>query len=121
MCPVIMSHNNRPVLAAGASGGRRILGAVFQVLTGIADFGMSVEQAAHHPRIDVSSAEECTADQRLAPDILAGLAEDGPLAVVEQTAVPVNFACPNVILRGPDGVATGISDFMSPWSAAVAR
>jgi gamma-glutamyltranspeptidase/glutathione hydrolase len=121
MCPVIMRHNNRPVLAAGASGGRRILGAVFQVLTGIADFGMTPEQAAHHPRIDVSSAEECTADQRLAADILAGLAEDGPLSVVEQTASPVNFACPNVIVQGVDGSRTGISDFMSPWSAAVAQ
>ncbi len=31
--------------AAGASGGRRIMAAVWQVLTFVADCGMSVEQA----------------------------------------------------------------------------
>ena len=33
--------------------------------------------------------------------------------------LPVNFACPNLIAR-EGGVATGISDVMSPWSAALA-
>ena len=33
---------------------------------------------------------------------------------------PVNFACPNLI-QIKDGVRTGISDVMSPWSAAVAQ
>ena len=121
MCPIVMKHNNQPVLAAGASGGRRIMAAVFQLMSFVADFGMTPEQAAHHPRIDVSSAEEVTADQRLAADILAGLAADGMLEVVENTAVPVNFACPNIIVQNPDGSRTGISDAMSPWSAAVAQ
>ena len=44
------------MLAGGASGGRRIMAAVFQLMTFLADFGMSVEDAAHHPRIDVSSS-----------------------------------------------------------------
>ena len=34
--------------------------------------------------------------------------------------MPVNFACPNLILQR-DGVRTGISDAVSPWSAAVAQ
>jgi gamma-glutamyltranspeptidase/glutathione hydrolase len=33
--------------------------------------------------------------------------------------MPVNFACPNMILRR-DGGFIGVSDVMSPWSAAVA-
>jgi len=40
---------------------------------------------------------------------------------VEHGAVPVNFACPNLIVQYPDGTRTGISDAASPWSAAVAQ
>lgn len=121
MCPVILKQDGRPVLAAGASGGRRIMAAVFQLMTYVADFGMTPEQAAHHPRLDVSGAEEITADARLGAGILAALEAEGGLEVVENTTVPVQFACPNVIVQGADGVRTGISDAMSPWSAAVAQ
>jgi len=34
---------------------------------------------------------------------------------------PDHFARPNLVLRGADGVNHGISDVMSPWSAAVAE
>ena len=97
------------------------MASVFQVLSFHADFAMSVEDAAHHPRIDVSSAEDVTADRRLAADILDGLAADGPLETVEHGAVPINFACPNIIVQHPDGTRTGISDVASPWSAALAQ
>jgi gamma-glutamyltranspeptidase/glutathione hydrolase len=40
---------------------------------------------------------------------------------VEHTAFPIRFACPNLVLRGADGINHGISDVMSPWSAAVAE
>ena len=60
------------------------------------------------------------ADQRLPADVLAALRAHGPVEEVEHGVVPVNFACPNLILV-QDGVRTGISDVMSPWSAAVAQ
>jgi gamma-glutamyltranspeptidase/glutathione hydrolase len=121
MCPIIMKHDDRPVAAIGASGGRRIMASVFQVLSFVADFGMTPEEAAHHPRIDVSSADAATADRRLSADILAALAAEGPTEVVESGAVPINFACPNIIVQRPDGTRTGISDVASPWSAALAQ
>ena len=121
MLPVILAENGRPFIAGGASGGRRILAAVFQLMTFIADFGMDVDTAAHHPRIDVSSVEGATADGRLPAAVRDALAADGPLEVVEHNAVPINFACPNVIVQAADGTRTGISDAASPWSAAVAQ
>jgi gamma-glutamyltranspeptidase/glutathione hydrolase len=121
MSPIIMRDGDRPWLAAGASGGRRILASVAQIMSFHADFGMSIEEAAHHPRIDVSSADKVSADQRLAPDILAALAADGPTDVVEHAVMPINFACPNMIVRDSDGTVRGISDAASPWSAAVAQ
>ena len=126
MSPVILRNDapgdsSRPWLAAGASGGRRILAAVAQVMTFIADFGMTAEEAAHQPRIDVSGPEGVSADRRLPPDIIAALAADGPTDIVEHGVMPINFACPNVILRDAEGSVTGISDAASPWSAAVAQ
>jgi len=121
MSPIILKDGDRPWLAAGASGGRRILAAVTQMMTFLADFGMDLEAAAHHPRIDVSGADHVSADRRLASDVIAALQADGPTEVVEHGVMPINFACPNVILQRGDGVRSGISDAASPWSAAVAQ
>jgi gamma-glutamyltranspeptidase/glutathione hydrolase len=109
-----------PMLAAGASGGRRIMAAVLQLTAFVAGFGMTPEAAAHLPRIDVSSPDQATADARLAPAILHALAADGPTEVLEHGVLPINFACPSLVLR-QDGVCIGIADAASPWSAAVAQ
>jgi gamma-glutamyltranspeptidase/glutathione hydrolase len=61
-----------------------------------------------------------TADSRLAADVLEAVQADGPTEVVEHGVLPVNFACPNLVMQ-QDGVRTGISDAASPWSAAVAQ
>jgi len=121
MSPVIMRDGDRPWFAAGASGGRRILAAVTQMLAFVTDFGMKLEEAAHHPRIDVSDSEYLSADRRLPSDIIDALAADGPTEVVEHGVMPINFACPNAIIVGSDGMRTGISDAASPWSAAIAQ
>ena len=42
-------------------------------------------------------------------------------ALVEHTVWPANFACPNLVMRGEDGLNYGITDVMSPWSAAIAE
>ncbi|HEY8611606.1 MAG TPA: gamma-glutamyltransferase [Roseomonas sp.] len=123
MSPVTVTRagdDANPILAGGASGGRRILASVCQMLALQLDFGMGPEAAAHMPRVDVSGPDGVTADRRLAEDILGGLAQDGDLEVVEHAVLPVNFACPNFIARDGGGMATGITDVMSPWSAALA-
>jgi gamma-glutamyltranspeptidase/glutathione hydrolase len=122
MCPVIAAGaDGRPEIAAGASGGRRIMAAVAQMLSFVAEFGMDPEAAAHHPRVDVSGPDGATADDRLPAAVLDRLRADGPVEVVEHGVMPLNFACPNLIRRAPDGGVVGVSDAMSPWSAAVAQ
>ena len=105
---------------AGASGGRRIMAAVFQLMSFIADFGMDPEIAADHPRIDVSDPDEATADRRLAPEVLDALRADGALDVVQHTVMPVNFANPNMILQRA-GERIGVADAVGPWSAPLAQ
>ena len=120
MCPVIVSDAGRPMIAAGASGGRRIMAAVAQMLAFTLDFGMDPQAAAHHPRIDVSDPGGVNADSRLPADVLDALRAEGDLEVVDHCVMPVNFACPNLI-QLHEGQRTGISDVMSPWSAAIAQ
>jgi gamma-glutamyltranspeptidase/glutathione hydrolase len=121
MFPVILSDGGgRPWMAAGASGGRRIMAAVLQLTAFVAGFGMTPEAAAHQPRIDVSDPHNVTADARLDPDILRALQANGPTEVVEHGVLPINFACPNLVVQDT-GARTGISDAASPWSAAVAQ
>ncbi len=121
MNPVIVSRDGRPVIAAGASGGRRILAAVLQTLLFVLEFGMDPVQAAHHPRIDVSGESGVAMDPRLDPAIRSALSERFGAVEAEHAVLPVTYACPNMILREPDGGVIGITDVMSPWSAAVAE
>ncbi|WPB87078.1 gamma-glutamyltransferase [Sediminicoccus rosea] len=121
MCPVIaLDAKGMPEFAGGASGGRRIMAAVFQVFSYALDFAMEAEAASHHPRLDVSGPEGVTADRRLGEAVIAALAADSPVEVVEHAVMPVNFACPNMIQQKA-GMRVGVTDTMSPWSAAVAE
>ena len=121
MCPVVVTPKDGgwPRLAAGSSGGRRILASIYQTLAWQLDFGMSTEETAHQPRIDVSGPDSASADLRLSAETLAALDEAGPTARAEHSVLPINFACPNFVRVDRDG-AEGSSDAASPWSAAVA-
>jgi len=121
MCPVVVARDGRPRFGVGASGGRRILGAVLQMATFIVDFGMTPEEAAHHPRVDVSGDSGVALDRRLPSAVLDRLGNRPGASLVEHTVWPQRFACPNLVLRGEDGLNYGISDAMTPWSAAIAE
>jgi gamma-glutamyltranspeptidase/glutathione hydrolase len=121
MCPVVVARDGQPWFGVGASGGRRILGAVLQLASFVVDFGMDHEAAAHHPRIDVSGSERFGIDRRLCPEIVKRLLTEPGASLLEHTVLPARFACPNLVLHSADGRNHGISDVMSPWSAAVAE
>jgi gamma-glutamyltranspeptidase/glutathione hydrolase len=121
MCPLVGARDGRARFGVGASGGRRILAAVVQLASFIVDFAMTPEEAAHHPRIDVGGDSGIAIDRRLGEAIRERLARRTGAALVEHTAWPSRFACPNLVLRGEDGLNYGVTDVMSPWSAAVAE
>jgi gamma-glutamyltranspeptidase / glutathione hydrolase len=121
MCPLIVARDGRPRFGIGASGGRRILASVVQMASFIVDFGMGVDEAAHHPRVDVSGEDGLAIDRRLPEAVIDQLAGRRGAEIVEHTVWPARFACPNIVLRGEDGINHGVSDALSPWSAAVAE
>ena len=121
MLPLILRAGDRPILAAGASGGRRIMAATFQLMTYVADFGMDPEEAAHHPRIDVSGPDGIAADPGLGAEVLSALAADGPVSVLRRGIMPGNYANPSLVLAAEDGRRVAVADDRSPWSTALAQ
>ena len=105
--------------ALGASGGRKILPAVAQLATFLADFGMSLEDAFHHPRIDVSGGDAVIADDSLPVETLEALAQEHTVVTTRRAPYPYAFACPAGVLRNGEE-NQGATEIMSPWGEAVA-
>jgi gamma-glutamyltranspeptidase / glutathione hydrolase len=99
MCPVVATRNGKGWFAIGGSGGRKILPAIMQICSFLADFGMSLEEAFHQPRIDVSAPDKATADFRLDAKSIAAVAKVVPTTEVEAAVYPGNFANPIAVLR----------------------
>ena len=115
MCPTVAEFDDGRRMALGASGGRRILPAVAQLLSFLADFGMSPDDAAHCPRINVDGPDLVEADARLPAETLALLEDRFALGVRPHGVHPSSYACPNAVVWGPEsGAATGVAHVMSP-------
>jgi gamma-glutamyltranspeptidase/glutathione hydrolase len=122
MSPMIARRNGKAWFAIGASGGRKILPAVYQIASFIIDHGMTLENAFHQPRIDASGGETVSVDPRLPRAIRTAIADEFPITETELVVYPTNYACPSAVLRDPnEGTHYGITDVMSPWSGAVAQ
>jgi gamma-glutamyltranspeptidase / glutathione hydrolase len=120
-CPIVAKTGDGRRFAIGASGGRKILGAVLQLTQFMIDHGMSLEDAFHQPRIDVSDDHrEMLADEKLPPSVLDALRAQFPVATTRRHVFPYAFACPSGVLR-EHGLNAGCTEVMSPWGDAVAE
>ena len=63
--PVLAQAADGRRAAIGASGGRRILPAVTQLLSFVMDYGMDLDAVIHQPRIDASEGAVVIGDMRL--------------------------------------------------------
>lgn len=119
MCPVVLSRAGKPWVALGACGGRKIISAVTQLTSLLVDFAMPLGEAFATPRLDASTAS-VVCDRRMAPQILAGLAERLPVELAEDALYPAPFAMPSAVMRdGVTGRNTGMTHIASPAAAAV--
>src|SRR5262249_23212360 len=69
MCPGVVRRAAARGSARGASGGRRIMPAVAQILSFLVDYGMTLEEAFHQPRLDVSGEGRAILDDRVSADV----------------------------------------------------
>lgn len=119
VCPVLGEVGPRR-FALGASGGRKIVGAVAQIASFLTDFDMDLQQAFDQPRIDVSGETGIVADAALSPSILQELKAVSEVTVARRSLLPYPFACPAGVLD--DGhQRSGMTERMTAWGDAVAE
>lgn len=119
-CPVIGEAADGRRFALGASGGRKILGAVLQLSSFLMDHGLTLEQAFHQPRIDMSGGNQIIADRSLPPEVIGALEAAFPTLTARRSVYPYAFACPAGVLREGE-LNMGCTEIMSPWGDAVAE
>jgi len=118
--PVLAQAADGRRLALGASGGRRILPAVAQMLSFVMDYGMDLDAAIHQPRIDASEGAVVIGDVRLPAPTRDELRRRFDYEEARVQTFPMKFACPSVVLR--DGESnSGATEISQPWGDAVAQ
>ncbi len=117
ICPLVVTRAGAPVLAVGASGGNHIMPAVAQVALLMLDFGLTLEAAMNHPRLDASDRATLRADPALGRAVLDELAEDHDLEVAQRMVFPKLYACPSAVAF-EDGRWAGMTDPSHPVAAA---
>jgi gamma-glutamyltranspeptidase/glutathione hydrolase len=118
--PVVAHAADGRRLALGASGGRRILPAVTQMLSFVMDFGMDLDAAIHQPRIDASEGAVVIGDVRLPTPVREALRARFDYEEARVQTQPMKFACPSAVLR--EGTTnSGATEIFQPWGDAVAE
>lgn len=117
MLPVLGLQADAPWLSIGASGGRRILPAVMQLLSFLIDYRMPLETAFHQPRIDASLPDQPLCDPLLDPAVREAVKSRFPkMAEKPRAPYPLAFACPSAVMIEADGQRVGMTEIAQPWA-----
>jgi gamma-glutamyltranspeptidase/glutathione hydrolase len=113
--PTLIVRGEKPLLAVGAAGGRKIVSAVTQAIVNVVDFGDGPRDAVNRPRVH-DEGEGLLVDSRIPEDVRDGLAALGhAVEVKEETLTSAWFARPNAILVDPrTGELRGGVDQLKP-------
>lgn len=119
MCPVVLTRAGKPWAALGASGGRRIIPAIAQLVSFLVDFDMPLGEAFATPRLDASTSS-VICDRNMAPEIVAALAQRLPVELAENAVYPGPFAAPSAVMHdAARHLNTGMTHMASPAAAAI--
>jgi gamma-glutamyltranspeptidase / glutathione hydrolase len=118
--PVIARAGDGRRAAVGASGGRRIMPAVMQLISFVLDYGMDLDTAIHQPRIDASEGSVVIGDVRLSAEVRASLRARFDFEEARLQTFPGKFAFPSVVLRDGD-TNFGATEVFQPWADVVAE
>ena len=117
MTPVLGFRRGRPYLTLGASGGRKIVSAIPQVLATLIDRRAALQAAVAAPRLHTEGGEVLI-DQRVGDKVIAALRKRGHDVVPrEETFATLQFATPVGIRVTDKGLAAGL-DHLRPAAAA---
>lgn len=118
MSPVIVLRDGRPFLAAGSTGGRKVIQSVMHAILNTADFGLGIQAAISAPRMD-TSGPEVLLNTRLDPVVVDALRAKGHrIALAEDSFTWRSFGSPACVLVAPDGTLRSGVDVYYPAAAA---
>lgn len=117
--PVIGTTIDGKQFGLGASGGRKILGAVMQLSLFLMRHGMSLSEAFNQPRIDISGGKQILADLTLPDEVVTALQTVMPTSRARRHVYPYAYACPAGVMR-TESTNSGCTEIYSPWGDAVA-
>jgi gamma-glutamyltranspeptidase/glutathione hydrolase len=121
MCPTIATRNDEAILSIGASGANHIMPCTTQIAALMLDFGLSLEQAMNHPRIDASDRGSIRVEPRLGAEVLEALGKDFELEIAQRLVFPKLYSCPSGVSRDPaSGLCHGLNDPSQPIGGAAA-
>ncbi|MGI9451123.1 MAG: gamma-glutamyltransferase [Geminicoccaceae bacterium] len=121
MCPTIATRDGEAIFALGASGANYIMPCTTQIAAVMLDFGLSLEEAMTHPRIDASDRGSIRVDPRLRAEVLTALAQDFELEIAQLLVFPKLYSCPSGVSRDPaSGLCRGLNDPSQPIGGAAA-
>jgi len=119
MCPTIATRDGEALFAVGASGANHIVPCTAQLAALLLDYGLSLEDAFHTPRIDAAARGSVRADPAMGEAALAELKKVFTVEVAQQLVFPKLYACPSGVSRDPaTGQCWGIADVSQPVAGA---
>lgn len=117
MVPVLGFRRGEPYLTLGAPGGRKIISAIPQVLSNLADLGLTPQAAIEAPRLH-SEGPVVEVDDRVGEKAVDGLRRRGhEVAAKTETYTTLNFARPIAIRVTRKGLEAGL-DHLGDAAAA---
>ena len=102
MTPLLALRDGRPLLTAGAPGGRRIMCRMVHVISNVVDFGMGMQEAITAPSVDAAERETLV-DHRIDTETVEALARMGHnVEVVPEPFTGGGFSRPRGVMIDPD-------------------
>jgi gamma-glutamyltranspeptidase/glutathione hydrolase len=96
--PTLIFDEQGPLMALGAPGGRKVLTSVLQCILNTIDYKLGMQEAISAPRIH-SESGPLSIDNRMPPDVIAGLEKIGHNIVLrEETPITSYYGRPTGIL-----------------------
>jgi len=120
VCPVVGETAAGDRFAVGASGGRKIMGAVLQLSVFLNDYGLTLEDAFRQPRIDMSGSGTVIANSKLPAPVIEALRAAFPTVQTQATLYPYAYAFPSAVMAS-QGRHFGATEITSPWADAIGQ
>lgn len=109
MSPTILLRQGKPVMALGTGGANRIRSTVAQVISGVADFGFSPEEAILAPRLHFEPGN-LDIEPGFAAEALAGITTPEPLKHTVFQSKHFYFGGVHSVYVSQDGTLGGFGD-----------